>query len=110
MPFQNAVEARAFVAAVLEEYAAEVFAPAVVAVRIRRAMRYGFLSTQIQQDRALDLRGTQSAKSLTDALRALGYETTWTEVCRVEQGRRTEPPHGHTYPELVIMWHERIFA
>lgn len=110
MDFRNAIDARAFVATVLEQYAEEVFAPTVIAIRVQRAMRYGFLSTQVPQDRAVNLKGTQAAANLVGALLKLGYEVTWTDVRRIEQGRKGEPQHEYVYPELVIMWHERVFS
>lgn len=110
MDFRLAADARALVEAVLEDYAADIFDPHVVAMRIRRATKAGHLSVQLQQDRALDLRETGSAKGLRVLLANLGYETDYVEMKKYEHQGKGEPPREHTYPEMVIRWHLRLFA
>lgn len=109
MDFRLAHDARAFAEAMLEEYAADVFDPHVVAARLNRAARLGLLSVQIQQDRSLDLTRTIAARSLCKALLTLGYEIEWVEVRRMEQGGRGAVPRELIHPELVARWHLRLF-
>jgi hypothetical protein len=110
MDLRLAADARALVEAVLEDYAADVFDPHVVAVRIRRATKSGQLAVQLHQDRALDLRETGAAKGLRVLLANLGYETDWVDARKFEHQGKGEPAREYVYLELVIRWHLRAFA
>jgi hypothetical protein len=110
MDIRLATDARALVEAVLEDYASDVFDPHVVAMRIRRATKAGHLCVQLQQDRALDLRQTGSAKGLRVLLANLGYETDWVDVRKFEHVGKGEPALEFEYPELIVRWHRRWYA
>lgn len=109
MDFRLAHDARAFAETMLEEYAADVFEPHLVAARINRAARLGLLSVQLQQDRSLDLTRTAAAYALCHALSNLGYDTEWVEVRRMEQAGRGAVPRESVHPELLVRWHQRLW-
>jgi hypothetical protein len=91
-------------------YAADVFDPYVVALRIRTAARQGAQSVQITQEKPVDLSETPAAADLIAFLTRLHYETDWVEVRRIEPGPRGQPAREYHYRELLVSWHRRALA